>query len=151
MKEMVGTRRLELLTSTVSRLRCGSRPLTQKELITEGTGRTAILGAICCQIASKTCKWVWGLNRGGSAPFIVKQFTPPRGSLATPPRNSRSITSRSTRPRSGQRLGQLLELSVFCDDFRSCRSRAVVGFGRGAPAGAVQFTTIPDSAALRGG
>jgi hypothetical protein len=40
MNNMVGTRRLELLTSTVS------------------TGRTVILGAICYQIATKNiCKW----------------------------------------------------------------------------------------------
>jgi len=50
LKEMVGTRRLKLLTSTVSN---SSRPLTQKELITGGTGRTVILGAICYQIATK--------------------------------------------------------------------------------------------------
>jgi hypothetical protein len=31
---------------------------------------------------------------------------------------------------------QLFELSVFFfEDFRSCRSRAVIGFGSGAPAG----------------
>jgi hypothetical protein len=54
LKEMGGTRRLELLTSTVS------KPLTQKELITEGAGRTVILGAICYQIATETGKWVRG-------------------------------------------------------------------------------------------
>jgi hypothetical protein len=66
LKEMVGTRRLELLTSTVSK-QYSSRPLTQKELITGGTGRTVILGAICYQIATKTWQVGSGLNRGGSA------------------------------------------------------------------------------------
>jgi hypothetical protein len=47
--------------------------MTLKELITGGTGKTVILGAICYQIATKT----WqvgqvgsGLNRGGSAPSL---------------------------------------------------------------------------------
>ena len=34
--------------------------MTRKELITGGTGRTVILGAICYQIATKTCRWVRG-------------------------------------------------------------------------------------------
>jgi hypothetical protein len=44
--------------------------LTQKELITGGTGRTVILGAICYQIATKTWQVGSGLNRGGSAPSL---------------------------------------------------------------------------------
>src|ERR1700730_11633783 len=50
-----------------------------------------------------------GLNRGGSAPFIVTQFTAP-GDRWPPLRASLGTSLRgSTRPRSGQRLGQLLE------------------------------------------
>jgi hypothetical protein len=71
LENMVGTRRLELLTSTVS----SSRPLTQKGVITGGTGRTVILGAICYQIATKTWQVGSGLNRGGIGPFTVKQRT----------------------------------------------------------------------------
>jgi hypothetical protein len=44
--------------------------LILKGLITGGTGRTAILGAICYQIATKTWQVGSGLNRGGSAPSL---------------------------------------------------------------------------------
>src|ERR1700730_10976056 len=63
---MVGTRRLELLTSTVS---SSSRPLTLKELITGGTGRTVILGAICYQIATKNMASGFGAESWGIGPF----------------------------------------------------------------------------------
>jgi hypothetical protein len=65
LENMVGTRRLELLTSTVS----SSRPLTQKELITGGTGRTVILGAICYQIATKNMASGFGAESWGIGPF----------------------------------------------------------------------------------
>jgi hypothetical protein len=66
MKEMVGTTGLEPATSTVS---SSSRPLTQKELITGGTGRTVILGAICYQIATKTWQVGSGAESWGIGPF----------------------------------------------------------------------------------
>jgi len=97
-----------------------------------------------------------GLNRGGSAPFIVTQFTVtqftlPWGSLAVrPPRISRSITSRQHSPMFRPRLGQLFELSIFVfDDFHSCRSRSYLVSVQALLQGAVQFTTIPDSATRR--
>jgi hypothetical protein len=77
LKEMVGTRRLELLTSTVS----SSRPLTQKDLITGGTGRTVILGAICYQIATKNTASVFGAESWGISPFTVTFLFRRLGSL----------------------------------------------------------------------
>jgi hypothetical protein len=68
LKEMVGTRRLELLTSTVS---SGSRSLILKGLITGGTGRTVILGAICYQIATKNMASGLGAESWGIGPFTV--------------------------------------------------------------------------------
>jgi hypothetical protein len=65
LKEMVGTRRLKLLTSTVSN---SSRPLAQKELITGGTGRTVILGAICYEIATKNMASGFGAESWGIGP-----------------------------------------------------------------------------------
>jgi hypothetical protein len=66
LKEMVGTWGLEPQTSTVSN---SSRRLTQKELITGGTGRTVILGAICYQIATKNMASGFGAESWGIGPF----------------------------------------------------------------------------------
>jgi hypothetical protein len=73
LRNMVGTRRLELLTSTVS---SSSRQLTLKELITGGTGRTVILGAICYQIATKTWQVGSGAESWGIGPFAFTGTQP---------------------------------------------------------------------------
>jgi hypothetical protein len=68
LKDMVGTTGLEPATSTVSN---SSRQLTLKELITGGTGRTVILGAICYQIATKNMASGFGAESWGIGPFTT--------------------------------------------------------------------------------
>jgi hypothetical protein len=47
--------------------------LTQKELITGGTGRTVILGAICYQIATTNMARGFGAESWGIGPFTNTQ------------------------------------------------------------------------------
>src|SRR5208283_4648536 len=68
-KEMVGTRGLEPLTSTVSRYRSTSRPLILKGLIAGRTGKTGTNGPICYQIATKITASGFRAEPWGISPF----------------------------------------------------------------------------------